>query len=76
MKLNLDEGKYIDNTGNEYYSIEVDGRSTFGDYPLWVNMINWANEQYGGDYERWNVSNKRFFFRDKEDLEWFILRWS
>ena len=76
MKLNIDEGKYVSNEGDAYYSIEVDGRQTFGDYPLWVDMINWANEQYGDDYKRWNVSTKRFFFRDKEDLEWFILRWS
>jgi len=72
MKLNIDEGKYVSKEGDAYYSIEVDGRQTFGDYPLWVDMINWANEQYGDDYKRWNVSTKRFFFRDKEDFSSLI----
>lgn len=76
MILILEEPNFIDRDGNEYYSVEVNGRSTFGDYPLWVEMINWANDQFGGDHNRWSVSTKRFFFRDRQDLEWFLLRWA
>jgi hypothetical protein len=24
---------------------------------------------------RWYMNNSKFWFRDKKDLEWFLLRW-
>lgn len=53
----------------------------------WNEMIAWLVGTYGpsgtkempGAFsinQRWYVNNARIFFKDKEDLEWFLLRWS
>ena len=52
----------------------------------WNKMIDWCINTYGpsgtpgapgvwtpGD--RWYVNNAKFWFRDKKDCEWFLLRW-
>lgn len=76
MKLNVESSPYISKNGTEYISVEVDGQFYFGDYPGWLNMIDWAVATFGNEPDRWHVSNKRFWFRDKQDVEWFLLRWS
>ncbi len=76
MKLIIEEGKYTSKEGIEYISVEVDGQQYYGDYPGWLAMIDWAVKTFGAETDRWQVSNKRFWFRDKQDLEWFLLRWS
>ena len=53
----------------------------------WNLMIAWCVETYGPSgtdenpgvwtpLERWYVNNAKFWFRDKKDCEWFMLRWS
>ena len=76
MKLNVESKPYLAKDGTEYISVEVDGRSYYGDYPGWLAMIDWAIATFGPEADRWHVSNKRFWFRDKQDAEWFLLRWS
>lgn len=76
MKLIVEQETYVDKDGTEYISVEVDGRSHYGDYPGWLAMIDWAIATFGPEADRWHVSNKRFWFRDKQDAEWFLLRWS
>ena len=84
MKLTFEPTTYTTQDGYEYYSVEVNGREYYGDYSVWEDMINWAFETYGPtptdgiwtSGARWYVNNARFWFKDKKDLEWFILRWS
>ncbi len=76
MKLIVESKPYLAKDGTEYISVEVDGQQYYGDYPTWLAMIDWAVKTFGAEADRWQVSNKRFWFRDKQDLEWFLLRWS
>jgi hypothetical protein len=46
-------------------------------------MVEWCVETYGPSPSdgvwtpgaKWYVNNSKFWFRTKEDLEWFVLRW-
>ena len=70
--------------GDNYYIVRVNGRPTYGDYNVWDEMISWVTETFGPSPRdgvwtpdaRWYVNNARFWFKDKRDREWFILRWS
>ena len=50
----------------------------------WNEMESWAKSTFGPTAPdgvwtpkmRWYVNNSKFWFRDKKDLEWFILRWA
>ena len=53
----------------------------------WNEMITWCVETYGPSgtqenpgvwtpLERWYVNNAMFWFKEKADCEWFMLRWS
>jgi hypothetical protein len=80
-ELILDEAISFDQA---YYIIYVNGRSVFGDYNVWNDMIVWATDTFGPTPEdgvwtpgaRWYVNNARFWFREERDRDWFILRWS
>ena len=49
----------------------------------WKEMEAWIVETFGPTSQdgvwtpnmRWYMNNSKFWFRDKKDLEWFILRW-
>jgi len=52
----------------------------------WNEMIAWCVSTYGPSgtenkpgvwtpNERWYANNAKFFFKDKKDCEWFLLRW-
>ena len=49
----------------------------------WKEMEAWLVETLGPTASdgvwtpnmRWYINNSKFWFRDKKDLEWFILRW-
>lgn len=52
----------------------------------WSKMISWCVETYGvcshekgpgvwTPSQRWYANNSRFWFKDKKDCEWFLLRW-
>jgi hypothetical protein len=49
----------------------------------WKEMEAWMVETFGPTAHdgvwtpnmRWYTNNSKFWFRDKKDLEWFLLRW-
>ena len=43
---------------------------TFGPSGTKDNPMVWTPDQ------RWYANNAKFWFRDKKDLEWFMLKWS
>ena len=50
----------------------------------WNDMMEWTVTTFGPTAkdgvwtpdQRWYANNAKFWFRDKQDLEWFMLRWS
>ena len=67
--------------GTRYYTVEPIGGN-------WMEMEIWCLDTYGdpgkhiwGDKEapepqqRWYMNNRKFWFRNKKDLNWFILKW-
>mgnify|MGYP006278118791 FL=1 len=67
--------------GTTYYTVEPDGGN-------WFQMETWCLEAFGEPgsvwYEnkapepqsRWYTNNRRFWFRDVKDRDWFVLRWN
>ena len=49
----------------------------------WGEMLEWLDTTYGPSAidgvwtpnMRWYANNSKFWFRNKKDLEWFLLRW-
>lgn len=77
--LILSEGKVY---GARYYCVEPVGGS-------WIDMETWALDTYGacGDNmwgeikapepaRRWYMNNRKFWFREQKDRDWFIIRWN
>ena len=72
MKLMISEGTVY---GKRYYTVE----------PIkWFHELEeWCIKSLGyppldGVWQpnsRWYMNNRKFWFRDKKDLEWFVLRW-
>lgn len=70
--------------GVTYYTIYVNGRTLYGDYTVWEDMIGWAVDTFGPSEQagpstigqRWYVNNATFWFKEEQDREWFLLRWS
>ena len=64
--------------GEKYYTVIP----TFSKIK-WDNMAVWCTESFGETpaegvwtpQARWYENNQRFWFRDKKDLEWFLLKW-
>ena len=50
----------------------------------WDKMMEWMVETFGPTAvdgvwtpdQRWYANNAKFWFRDKQDLEWFVLKWA
>lgn len=68
--------------GAKYHTVEPIGGS-------WFEMESWCRQTFGepGDMwdsndwcwpetARWLQNNRKFWFRNKKDRDWFILRWS
>ena len=69
--------------GSRYYCVEPIGGH-------WVDMEVWCIETFGncGDNiwgqemktpnpgQRWYSNNRKFWFQEQKDRDWFILRWS
>lgn len=67
--------------GVGYYTVEPIGGG-------WLEMESWATATYGdpGNFwsnldfaptpARWFMNDRRFWFKDIKDRDWFILRWS
>lgn len=85
MKLELDEGRVF---GARYWVVhpiaswDLDG--DWGGVDAWHRMVEWTVETFGPTPEdgvwvsgqRWYVNNARFYFRNEQDRDWFILRWA
>jgi hypothetical protein len=50
----------------------------------WKEILDWVTETFGPTAEdgvwsageRWYANNSSFYFRNLEDRDWFLLRWS
>lgn len=69
--------------GARYYTVKP--IADWGD-PIqkrWYDMIEWTVENFGPTPKdgawtpgaRWYANNAMFYFRNKEDRDWFLLRW-
>ena len=82
MELIQSEGRVFD---ARYYTIEPTWAWDVGWYnQYWNDMVAWCVKEYGPTTKdaawtpgmRWYVNNAKFWFREKDDLMYFILRWS
>lgn len=68
--------------GSRYYTVEPIG----GD---WFDMETWCHETFGNTgniwnetksltpepLQRWYANNRKFWFRNERDRDWFIIKW-
>lgn len=85
MKLELEEGRVY---GARYYTIKPipswDPDGDWGGVDTWNSMVEWMVATFGPTPEdgvwvsgqRWYVNNARFYFRNEQDRDWFILKWA
>lgn len=74
-RLDISEGRVA---GARYYTVEPVGQCD------WYEMQKWMVETFGETAddgvwtpgERWYANNSKFWFRNRKDLDWFVLRWS
>lgn len=71
--------------GAQYFTVEPDGGN-------WKHMEEWCIQTFGDASEVWNIgkdsefmwpdcgrwymNNRRFWFRDEKDRDWFLIRWN
>lgn len=70
--------------GSRYYTVEPIGGN-------WREMETWCTEIFGERYaniwgdtdlpspkpaQRWYANNRKFWFKEQKDRDWFVLRWS
>ena len=68
--------------GARYYCVEPIGGN-------WLDMETWCVETFGssGDHiwgekkapkpaERWYMNNRKFWFREQKDRDWFVIKWN
>ena len=67
--------------GSQYLTVEPIGGS-------WLDMESWCYDTFGSSGAsiwgsdipeprcRWYANNRKFWFRDCADRDWFVLRWS
>jgi hypothetical protein len=86
MGMNISEGRVY---GSRYYTVEPeiswDPTNDWGSIDKWARMEKWCIDTYGSTGEiwgddpailhRWYMNGAKFWFREKKDLEWFMLRW-
>ena len=77
MIFNIEKGTVY---GEPYYAVKL--------YNIvWHEVESWCIDSFGPSgtedrpgawtpYERWYANNAILWFRDKKDLDWFILRWA
>jgi hypothetical protein len=78
--LVLSEGRVY---GAKYYCVEPVGGS-------WIEMEGWCYDVFGNSghnriweddtkaptpLQRWYMNNRKFWFRDIKDRDWFVIRW-
>lgn len=84
--MKLSEGRVY---GARYYTVEPtiswELNDDWGSVDAWARMEEWCIDTFGsttgmiwGDkvpvLHRWYMNGAKFWFREKKDLEWFILR--
>ena len=57
-----------------YYSPMIPGEVPY--VLKWCNLVFGPRTPYETDNNRWAYDAGYFRFRDREDVEWFLLRWS
>ena len=72
--------------GARYYTVDPTTKAydPFWDSQLWDDMEIWCKSTFGDTPKdgvwtpnaRWYMNSGRFWFREKKDLEWFIIRWT
>jgi hypothetical protein len=69
--------------GSRYYCIEPIGGN-------WLEMETWCYETFGETgsiwqetknltpepHKRWYANNRKFWFRNEKDRDWFVIKWS
>ena len=80
MKLELSNIMYKD---TDYVKVSPLWSNNQNPFTIWLSMELWCQEQYGTPGTLWDkispryiFNNSGFYFRDQEDLVFFILRWS
>jgi hypothetical protein len=74
--LEIDEGRVY---GARYFTVQPINAAD-----KWNDMMSWMLETFGPSADdgvwtpgmRWYANNAKFWFRNKKDLDWFVLRWS
>ena len=74
--LVLSEGRVY---GSRYYCVEPVGGN-------WMEMESWCLNTYGNcgsawdkttePNSRWYMNDRKFWFREEKDRNWFIMKWS
>lgn len=84
MKLELDEGRVY---GARYWTVHPvpnwDLNGDWGNVEIWNRMMTWMIETFGPGPDdgiwtpgaRWYANNARFYFRNEQDRDWFLLKW-
>ena len=75
-RLDISEGRVY---GARYYTVEPVNASN-----KWNEMMEWMISTFGPSAcdgvwtpsMRWYANNAKFWFRNKKDLDWFVLRWA
>jgi hypothetical protein len=76
MELILGEGNVF---GKKYYTVNPGIKALY-----WHDMESWCLKTFGDTpsdgiwtpNSRWYMNNSKFWFKDKKDLEWFMIRWT
>lgn len=80
VELKLDQGTVY---GSRYWTVEPVGGN-------WPEMEQWCVDTYGPTgslwaetknltpepLQRWYMNNRKFWFKEAKDRDWFVLRWS
>lgn len=84
MELKIEEARAF---GARYYTVKfiIDWNLSgdWGGIDTWNSMMNWNIETFGDTPDdgvwtagaRWYMNNSKFWFRERKDLEWFVLKW-
>lgn len=81
MILNINEGTVY---GIKYYNVKPFG--SINENITWDDVMSWCVSTFGSSgtedhpgiwtpNQRWYANNSVFWFKYKQDLEWFVLRW-
>jgi hypothetical protein len=83
MGMTIDEGRV---SGARYYTVDphIKADEPFWYHQDWHDMEIWCKATFGDTPKdgvwtpnaRWYMNNSKFWFREKKDLEWFIIRWT